>query len=214
MKARRSHIFEREENDHYVEPLALDEALIDYLSPSLEKRVILDPCCGWGRIPRAAASRGITAFGYDLEPRWEDSPDGPLPGAVHVFKADGLLELDRPGLADCIDAVIFNPPYGRAERFIRTALFSGVQTVAAILPLTWIAGARRSAWLKESGLSTFMPIVPRPSMPSGPHIAAGGSIGGGTKDFAVLIWDRGNTLAPAVEWLNWRTPAGEASDDE
>lgn len=87
-RARKSHIYAREEGDHYVEPLWLGEALFRrLLLPA--GTVVLDPACGWGRMLRGAAKQGLIALGSDIAPRWDESPDGPLPqGAISFHQAD------------------------------------------------------------------------------------------------------------------------------
>lgn len=201
MELRDSHIFERQPEGHYVEPLELDRALIKKLQPFFPNgsRSIVDPACGFGRIVRAAREAGHRGFGYDIAPRWLQTPDGPHDSFDYFTEADYLAERSLG-----VDAFVMNPPYGRTIEFVEKALTEARILVAAIVPATWINGARTARWLTQTPWAHFWPISPRPSMPPGEYLLRGEVAGGGTKDFAVLVWKRGFEGAPTVSHLFWR----------
>ena len=218
-KERKSQIFHRDHLDHYVEPLSVGASLFAALNLA-PGTVVLDPCCGWGRIPRAAQAAKLHAIGSDILPRWEQSPDG----EPKAFRADDGYLCLTPTLmeADWFDrlnwypsqsetwrfpaTIVSNPPYNRAEEFLGLALERAVSMVALILPLSWISGGKRSDMLAKTPLYKFMPICPRPSMPPGSAILAGQKVGGGTTDFATYVWLKGYRGAPQVEWLRSAKP--------
>jgi hypothetical protein len=44
-------------------------------------------------------------------------------------------------------------------------------------------------------------LTPRPSMPTGTHIEAGGYVGGDSHKYCWLIFERGYDGAPELRWL-------------
>jgi hypothetical protein len=56
-------------------------------------------------------------------------------------------------------------------------------------------------WLQETSLSRIWLLSPRPSMPPGSYILAGGKPGGGRADFCWLIFERGYAGPPTMAWL-------------
>lgn len=202
MELRDSHIFERQPEGHYCEPLDVDRALMKRLAQFLPKySTILDPCCGFGRIVRAARERGFIADGGDIIRRWETSPDGDMPIGGTFHKVDYLQAEGHE-----YDAIVMNPPYGHTIDFVKKALGEARILVAAIVPATWINGAKTARWLAQTPWAYYWPISPRPSMPPGEYLTAGQVAGGGRKDFAVLVWCpcRSPDLLPQVEHLFWR----------
>ena len=73
-RERRSHIFPREANQHYVEEPWCSKRLFD-VEPF--EGHIVDPCCGWGQIVIAALEHGYHAAGSDIVDRGWDSTRTP-----------------------------------------------------------------------------------------------------------------------------------------
>jgi hypothetical protein len=69
VKARRSHIFPKAADGHYVEPAWCSERLFAIESFGAPGALVLDPAAGWGNIPRAAAAAGYTAVASDIVDR-------------------------------------------------------------------------------------------------------------------------------------------------
>jgi hypothetical protein len=65
-KARASHIWEREANEHYVEEQWCDDRLFEV---ERFEGTTQDPCCGFGRIVEAGQRAGLPIFGTDLVDR-------------------------------------------------------------------------------------------------------------------------------------------------
>ena len=67
-RQRNSHLFEREEHDHYVEPHWLSQRLFEVEDLDRSKPM-LDPCTGWGRIADAAKAAGYRVATADIVDR-------------------------------------------------------------------------------------------------------------------------------------------------
>ena len=204
-----AHIFEREAADHYVEPLDVGVAMFRHLDLA-PGTVVLDPCCGWGRILRAAQEAGLHPLGCDIFSRWDWSPDGPfLPMGINSYPpAFKIADWFDPKWCPAISpywqhptVIASNPPYDRADEFLELALKRATTMVALILPATWHHGAARSLRLEKTPLYQILPITPRPSMPPGQAILDGQKVGGGTKDFSLFVFLKGYRGAPQGGWL-------------
>jgi hypothetical protein len=191
---RAAHIFERELGDHYVEPEWISQRLFDvepFTGP------ILDPCCGWGRILQAAARAGYEVMASDIANRG---------CAIDGFREADFLNPAPDHLRWTLQAgsLVTNPPFDRLEECSNRAVAlldapgSAITKVAFVFPIRRLPAAR---WLSSTPLHHIWMLTPRPSMPTGEHIRNGGKVGGGTQDFAWLVWARGYTGAPAV--LGW-----------
>jgi hypothetical protein len=176
-------IWERDKDDFYCEPFWCSAAL--FAAEPFENTV-LDPACGLGRIVDAARSYGLQAIGTDKVRR-----------SVACRDVVDFLSCAAPGCD-----IVSNPPFGIADLFVRHALAVSRSKVAMLLPATWHFGAKRAAWLKTTPLRRIYALTPRPSMPPGAVILAGGKPGGGTKDFAWYIWLRGYQGPVEACWLS------------
>lgn len=181
LRKRESHLWERDPNDWYVEPEWCSARLF-----VMEQFVgtIWDPACGMGRILAGARAAGLPAIGTDLIDR------GCGAGGVDFLKLD-----EHP------PNIVSNPPFSLAEKFVIRALNLTQRKVAMLLPANWVQGDTRSRWLETTPLARVLFITPRPSMPPGTVVAAGGTPGNGTTDYAWFIWSRGHRYAPTIGWL-------------
>jgi hypothetical protein len=173
-------IFAREKSDHYVEPAWCSARLFQ-----VEKfeGSIVDPACGWGTIIVEARKAGYNAAGFDLVNRGWDSSKTPF---------------DFLHSTTMFDNIVTNPPFDIAEQFITHAVKHARHKVAAIFPIRRLPAA---SWLQALPLARVLMLTPRPSMPSGTFIAAGGKVGGGTQDFCWLIFDHNHHGEPTIGWL-------------
>lgn len=179
-RRRNAHIFEKDPLGWHVEPTWIIERLLDverFDSP------ILDPACGMGRIPDAAK-----AAGYRV--RTGDIADRGYPGC----KIENFL--DRKSTPA---SVICNPWFDRAEEFARHAFKIGAVKVAFVFPTAQLHAAH---WLRALPLRRIWLLTPRPSMPPGDYILAGGKVGGGWTDYCWLIFEAGYVGAPELRWLH------------
>ena len=181
-KPLKAHIWERETNEHYVEPSWCSARLLEeeeFNGP------IWDPCCGFGTIILNAMARGYGTYASDIIAR--------RAGICDII--GDFLGLAYPGSGFDI---ICNPPFNIADRFALHALGSGASKVAMIFPTARLNAAH---WLRGIPLRRVWLMTPRPSMPPGHVIAAGEKPGGGKMDFCWLIWERGYAGTPELRWL-------------
>lgn len=179
-----SHSWQREAQEHYVEPFWCSERLF---AEEKFEGMVWDPCCGFGRIPDSAIKAGLPAIGTDVMDRgWR---------ALHG-KFDFLTsgqQAARPFNIVC------NPPFNIAGRFARHAIdMPGVEKVAMIFPTARLNAAH---WLRETPLARVWLMTPRPSMPPGHTITAGQKPGGGKMDFCWLVWVKGYAGTAELRWL-------------
>jgi hypothetical protein len=182
-RQRHSHLFEREEYDHYVEPKWLSRRLFEDFDRS---KLLLDPCTGWGRIAEAAKAAGYRVITADIVDRG-------YPGCV---VQDFLKRKSLP--RHC--SVVCNPPFAKVREFICHALGLGARKAAMLYPIPRI----NAAWWWAQGLPLRWAILLtlRPSLPPGHVIAAGGKVKGGKEDFAWLVFEPGYTGKPQIRWLH------------
>jgi hypothetical protein len=193
LRKRESKIWAREVNDWYCEPGWCSRRLFEQ---EQFEGGILDPACGGGNIVRSAWSLDIHAVGTDLVERAD--------GFMHSldFLADDYpVEICSIAAGGECANIVSKPPFGVAELFVRKALAVADRKVAMLLPANWVQGDKRSRWLQTTPLRRVYFITPRPSMPPGHVIAAGGKPGNGTTDYAWFVWLRGYDGAPEVRWL-------------
>lgn len=184
MKAKLAHIFDREVHEHYVEPAWCSKRLFD-----VERfdGAVWDPCCGFGRILDAARAGGRTIVYSDIVDRGYDPMNMKV---ICDFLESGGKRVEN---------IVSNPPFDRFEEFANHALALATQKVAML----WIVPRLNAArWLQGTPLARVWLLTPRPSMPPGHVISAGGKASGGTQDFCWLIWDKAHVGSPSLQWLH------------
>jgi len=188
LRKKEAHLWDRDENDWYVEPKVCSLALFSQEDFSGK---VWDPACGMGNILKSASFLGLRTLGTDLVNRASACSI-----QMDFLEYQGGLDFDH---------IVSNPPFGIAELFVQHALNTIPPNgkVAMILPLVWMAGfSTKRDWLPNSPLAKICPISPRPSMPPGKVIEAGEKPGNGTKDFAWFIWQKGHSGKAEIEFLN------------
>ena len=181
MRKRRATIYERDPDDFYVEPDWCSRRLFE-IEPF--EGSIVDPSCGTGRVVNAARAAGLRAIGADKVRR-----------CAEAVEADFLDPCWPSMVPICPDNIVSNPPFSPCNalvdgqiQFVDLCLSRVRRKVALLLPLGWQAGDGRSRYLDRTPLYRVRTLTPRPSMPPGAFIEAGGKVGGGTDDFAWYIW--------------------------
>lgn len=201
MKPLKAHVWDREVNEHYVEPEWCSRRLFE------EERFdgqIWDPCCGFGRIPEAALAAGYPAYATDLIDR-------------HYVSLDGCEDFLCCNDDQAAPNIVCNPPFNIADRFALHALSLGnTQKVAMVFPTARLNAAH---WLQGTPLVRVWLMTPRPSMPPGHVITDGGKITGGKMDYCWLVWwktRKGNIGTPQIKWLrrSVNPPRSQASQTE
>jgi hypothetical protein len=183
LRKRESSLWAREANDWYVEP---EWCSLRLFQEEKFSGSVYDPAAGRGTIVISALKSGLVGIGSDLVDRGWDSTLTP-----HNF----LNSEHRR------DNIVCNPPFGIAEKFLDRALDLARNKVALLLPANWVQGDKRSRMLAATPLRRVWFITPRPSMPPGHVLEAGGKPGNGTTDYAWFVWLRGYDGAPEVRWL-------------
>src|SRR5690348_3428903 len=118
----------RRELDFYPTPPEATRALLPLIKHW--PREVWEPCCGDGAISKILQQEGFCTISDDIVDRGF--------GGVYDF-----FETIIPALP----TLITNPPFGRADDFIRHAHKIGVQRMALILKINfWSAKKRRLLW--------------------------------------------------------------------
>jgi hypothetical protein len=183
-KPENSHIWQREEHEHYVEPDWCSKRLFDVEKFEGE---VWDPCCGFGRVCESARAAGYPVEYSDIVDRGY-RPDS----------RDRIVDF-----FDCVDGdcanIVCNPPFDIFKDFALHALNIAKGKVAMIWLVRTLPAAR---WLQDTPLARIYFLTPRPSMPPGHTITAGEKPGGGKQDFCWLVWDHKRIGPPDVRWLH------------
>lgn len=191
-RPRRTHIFAADPHGHYVEPQWCSARLFEVEFFGAPDARILDPACGWGRIPRAAAAAGYTAIASDIVDRLDRRGLERVEFHLCNFLKNSPVTSAR--------SIVCNPPFDHIESFCARALAIVTYKVAMIVPLRRLPAAR---WLERLPLETVYLLTPRPSMPPGTWIAAGNIPNGGSQDFVWLVFNKAMTpAAPRIRWLH------------
>jgi hypothetical protein len=126
MRERRSRIWDRETNEHYVEPAWCSERLFQVEE---FRGTVHDPCCGFGTIPEAARRAGLTASAADLVDR----------GYSGARIEDFFGSIERR------DNIVCNPPFNVAPRFVQHALKVTLAKIAIVFPTARLNAAHWTA---------------------------------------------------------------------
>jgi hypothetical protein len=132
---------------------------------------------------------GLEATGCDLVDRSATSPFGLR------FEVQDFLTDDRRR-----SNIVTNPAYRIVEQFTRHALEIAQHKVAIIFPVSRLNAAH---WLEAMPLRRMwlLMLTPRPSIPPGHYLTAGGRASGGKKDFCWLVFKHGYCGHPEMRWL-------------
>jgi hypothetical protein len=167
------HAWKAETHQHYVEPEWCSTRLFQVETFSGQ---VDDPCCGFGRIPRASIAAGHDTTSSDLVRRGYGGP-------AQDFLASTWWR----------DNIVFNPPFNAFQQFAEHALHLARDKVAAIWLVPRLNAAHK--WLDGTPLARVWLLTPRPSMPPGHVITARRWLAGGT--FAGWCGSGATTASPS-----------------
>jgi len=184
-RPRAAGIWAKDEFGFYVENFWCSKRLFDVEDFA---QTIYDPACGTGRILSAARDAGYSTTGSDIVER----------AKLDNFTQQDFLTRREP--IDRFTSVVCNPPFDHVQEFIEQALYLGTRKVAMITLVRRLNAAGK--WLSDLPLARVWLLTPRPSMPPGYVIAAGEKPGGGTQDFAWLVFTREHRGPPELRWLH------------
>jgi hypothetical protein len=186
-RERRSQIFAPHPDGWYVEPTWCSRRLIEeeQFDPT-----ILDPFCGGGNVLEGALANGHRAFGSDIVDRGAATR---VPGAQ--FRIGDFFTMAPP--VEAPFSIVGNPPFNLMQHAAERAIM-----LAPKVALLWrLARVVAAHWLQGMPLVRVHMLTPRPSMPTGTHIEAGGYVGGDSHEYCWLIFERGHVGAPELGWL-------------
>jgi hypothetical protein len=181
--------YTRADHDFYCEPGYCVDGLLSY-GPPLLHYTLHDPAGGLGVVINVAAYRGYVVTGADVC----DRAQGRFP--VLDFFADDRMHIN----------IVTNPPFKLAARIIKHGLQHVVSggRVCVLVPLTFLASAKRYGLFASGELDTVLILSRRPSMPPGQLLLREGEScrHSGSIDFCWVIWHRDRSRAPVRgEWV-------------
>lgn len=170
--------YDRIEDDFYPTPTWCVDALLNALSPTpfnLDiEEPMWEPACGDGAISKALEAYGFEVDSSDLIDR------GFGQGGVDFLETRSI-----PG-PHAYDALVTNPPYDMAEKFVRhglTFVESGkVQIMAMLLRNEWdSAKSRNDLFLRKNHFAGKVILTSRPKW-------IAGSTGSPRHNYAWFLW--------------------------
>lgn len=170
--------YAKADNDFYVEPRWLVDALLDVEHFS---GLSWDPSCGTGTIPIAMRDRGLECAGSDI-----------------VDRGFGQTPLDFFEAKSRVTNIVTNPPFGVIEPYIRRALHLASDKVAILGRLALLESQRRREFFNSTPLARVWVSSRRASMPPG---GKGIKATGGTIPFAWFVWDHSHEGPPVLGWV-------------
>lgn len=164
----------RRESDYYPTPSWCTQRFFECIQRFWDSTTVrrwVEPCAGDGAIVRASGlawSRWITG---DTEPRHD-----------LILERDfaDTIRAGSSGYRSGQFAIVTNPPFGIADDIVRESL-RRTHRAAFLLRLNWLAGAKRSKWLRENPPDCVMALPERPSFTGDGRTDA--------TDYAWFVWD-------------------------
>ncbi|MCA9090893.1 MAG: ParB N-terminal domain-containing protein [Planctomycetaceae bacterium] len=167
----------RDPHDFYPTPRGVTEALLQHVQFPAS---VWEPACGDGAISEVLQVAGYSVDSSDLIDRGY--------GDVEDFMTTSRRA----------ESIITNPPYSKAEEFVRRALELTTGKVAMLLPLTFLESERRESLFENSCLKWL--YVFRDRIP----IYKGGAVarGNGRVAYAWYVWEHGHAGPPMIGWVH------------
>ncbi len=182
--------YERNENDYYVEPSWVVDALLDKEKFTC---ALWDPSCGGGNIPKRLKLRGYDCHSSDLIDR------GSSDFTLDFLRYDSKANREIPDIKKV--GIISNPPYAILEAWITHALTLTDEKIVVLARLAFLEGQKRQFFFKDGKLRKVWVSSRRVSMPpGGTDIKAKG----GTVAFAWFVFQNcslTNSSPPVIGWL-------------
>jgi hypothetical protein len=187
------HPYAERGHDLYETPAGAVRALLRVLR--LDEGTIWEPACGRGAIVRVLRDAGHTVIASDIV-KYDRS--------VGVdFLAD-FLTVDRA--PEGVITVLTNPPYMKADEFVRHAL-SLVPRVVMLLRLDFLEGESRRDILESGNLARVYVFRNRV-----PFRRDGWEKSGNKIAFAWFEWDRNHCGPPVIERISYEQSPRAAND--
>jgi hypothetical protein len=150
-RPKRTHIFAKAKDLHYVEPEWCSVRLFE--TERFSGR-LWDPFTGWGRVVEAARSAGYPTWASDKTER-----------GYPLDSVKDFLEIER--IRDANISIVSNPPF--EDPIAQHAIRLNPVKMALIWPFARVVAAW--PWLADAPLARVLLFTPRPPMPPGSYIA-------------------------------------------
>ena len=200
--------------------------VIGFASETLDRCTIWDPACGYGHSLSRLQGIGFEGqmLGTDLVNNIAledfDQPEKLTFRPLEFFFDGGnAIAADRAFVPPERCSIWCNPPYSYtkiggeiiSQAFVRQALKLATHRVVMLLPLKWLAGQSRGAFLREHPPQQVLYFTQRPSMPPGDRIKLMGNraYSGGMVDYCAVVWDVRAPIAPGDTRSVWLPRLGE-----
>lgn len=173
-------------DDFYCTP---PEAVRALLKAEQFSGTIWEPACGDGAIVNVLRDTGHRVYATDLVDR--GCPDS-------ESRVDFLME-QAPSFA--IGAIVTNPPYALAQRFVARALTLAVPKVAMLLRLAFLESTGRSAILDGGNLARVYPF--RNRLARMHRHGWTGKRSSSSIAFAWFVWELGWNKPTELRRISW-----------
>lgn len=168
--------------EHYATPQWAIDAI---LQKEVLTEMVIDPCAGTGVLTLAARKAGYTCLAYDIHD-W---------GNIPMTILDWLDPPDDAFLPDLVrnNTVLMNPPFSKAEEFVRQALKLGARKIVCFQRFSWLESQRRKNFWDEFPPSRVYLCGDRATCWRHDLLDAGGDgmSNGTTTAHAWFVWERG-----------------------
>lgn len=179
-------------NEVYRTPAYSYLPLFDY-NPAWFTGSGFDPSAGDGRMLAEIVRRGNTSPMIANDIRKEEEPlmRANLPNAT-ITIGDYLLDFNPPQA----DFMITNPPFTMAVDFVKQAREHISGPIFILQSVAWQSTAKRSVWLKNSGLAYVLNLAKRPKWE-----VDVGTAHSNIWDFSWYVFLPDYTDLPRMDWL-------------
>lgn len=173
----------RPEHDFYPTPAPMTKALLE-----VEKfdGQIWEPACGDGAMSRVLGEYGYEVVESDIEPR----------GVGMCF--DFLTPVPPESKLFWSGNIVTNPPFKLLNKFILTALAYDPRKLALLTKIQALATQERSHILEDTHLARVHVFRARYTMWRNGIVSTNN---GGTMEYCWLVWERGYTGKPTIDWI-------------
>lgn len=121
--------------EHFETPRWAVDAI---LKKEILNRIVVDPCCGTGVLSESAKDSGYSTVPYDIY-------DWGYEGTI----IQDFLEAKADDYSDAPFTILMNPPFSKAEEFVRKAFEIGARKVVCFQRFAWFESRSRRNFWKE-----------------------------------------------------------------
>jgi len=193
--------FERRERDRYFTEPWVTRALIRNLPARIHQGLVWEPAVGRGDMAREIQDAGYTVTASDI-----DLSEFPRDLDLDLEVLDFLTDDPPFSWLEDVSAVLTNPPYDKAEEFIRRSLDLGVGYVAMLLRSEFNHASSRVDLFRNKPFAREIVLTSRPRwdwwLPSEELDLRklNGQYAGPRHNFSWFIWDRGQEGPSTQVW--------------